>query len=302
MPITLTVYGVMSIVGIVSLICSIIMLIKQFKHGGVLHGIIGFITCGMWTFIWGWMKHKSLQLTKIMVLWTALMAINIIAPVAMFVFLGPLMLDEMMTTFTGIMEEGGFDKVLEEMDQQGVKKVSGEKSKKAPKIARKPKKSAKKNTSQGDRDWGKEAVALWKDGKYAKPDKALDYWNKAIRTNPKSPEAYNNRGLAFYNLKRYQKAVKDYSQAIRMNPEDPIAYNNRGNSYYEMMKYEPAQSDYNKSITLNPQYANAYLNRGLVYYQMDKNDQACVDFKKACDLKECEGIEWAREEGVCKGS
>ncbi len=143
MPITLTVYGVMSIVGIVSLICSLIMLIKQFKHGGVLHGIIGLISCSLWTFIWGWMKHKSLQMTKIMVLWTILMGVNIIAPVAMFVFLGPLMLNEMMTTFTGIMEEGGFDKVLEEMDQQGVKKVSGEKSKKAPKIVKKTKKSSK---------------------------------------------------------------------------------------------------------------------------------------------------------------
>jgi len=40
----------------------------------------------------------------------------------------------------------------------------------------------------------------------------------------------------------------------------------------------------------------------LVYYQMDKNDQACVDFKKACDLKECEGMDWAVENGVCKGS
>jgi len=302
MPITVTVYAVMSIVGIVSFIVSIIMLIKQFKHGGVLHGLIGLITCSLWTYIWGWMKHKSLQMTKIMVLWTILMGINILAPVAAFVFLGPLMLNEMMVTFTSVMEEGGFDKILQETDQKGVKKVSTKKSRKAPASAQKTKKSSKKGTPQRDVDWNKAAIALWKNGKYAKPDKALEYWNKAIRANPKSPEAYNNRGLAFYNLKRYQQAVKDYSQAIRMNPEDAIAFNNRGNAYYEMQKYEPARADYNDSISINPQYANAYLNRGLVYYQMDKNDQACMDFKKACDLEECDGIEWAVETGVCKDS
>ena len=302
MPITLTVYAVMSIVGIVSFIVSIIVLIKQFKHGGVLHGLTGLITCSLWTFIWGWMKHKSFQMTKIMVLWTVLMGVNILAPVAAFVFLGPAMLNEMMTAFTGVMEEGGFDKVIQEMDQKGVKKVSDRKSKRAPKIAMKSKKSSNKKAPQGYGDWSNEALALWQDGKYTNPKKALEYWNRAISANSKSPEAFNNRGLANYNLKRYQDAVEDYSQAIRMNPEDAIAYNNRGNAYYAMMKYEPAESDYNDSIAINPQYANAYLNRGLAYYQMDKNDQACVDFKKACDLKECEGIEWAVETGVCKGS
>jgi tetratricopeptide (TPR) repeat protein len=298
MPTTLIIGGAIFVIFIVCFIIFILMLIKQFKHGGALHGIIGLITGSIWTFIWGWMKHKSLALTKIMILWTVLA----IAQGALVGYSFFVVASEIVTLANSIMEEGGLDKVLQGMDQKEVKKISAKKTQKPPKIAKKTKKSSKKSTPQGDRDWGKEAVALWKDGKYAKPNKALDYWNKAIRANPKSPEAYNNRGLAFYNLKRFQKAVKDYSQAIRMNPEDPIAYNNRGNSYYEMMKFEPAESDYNKSIALNPHYANAYLNRGLVYYQMDKNDQACVDFKMACDLKECEGLDWASQEGVCKGS
>ena len=298
MPTTLIVIGVISIIQIVLFIIFIIMLIKQFKHGGALHGIIGLITCGFWTFIWGWMKAKSLALTKIMIVWTILM----IAPWALVGVFGMTMVNELVAMVESIVEEGGFDKVLKEMDPKGVKKVSGKKSKRTSKIAQKSKESSRKSTTKGDKDWAKVAVALWQDGKYSDPNKALKYWNNAIRENPKSPEAYNNRGLAFYNLKRYQQAVKDYSQAIRMNPEDAVAYNNRGNAYYEMMKYEPAESDYNKSITLNPQYANAYMNRGLVYYQMDKNEQACADLKKACELKECAGMQWAVENGVCKGS
>ena len=297
MPTTLIIIGVISIIQIALLIIFIMMLIKQFKHGGALHGIIGLITCGFWTFIWGWMKAKSLALTKTMILWTIL----IIAPWALVGVFGLAMVNEMVTMAQNIMEEGGFDKMLEKMDQKGVKKVSSKKPSKTSRVAKQSKESSEKNAPQENLDWSKEALALWQAGKYSDPNKALKFWNQAIRENPKSPEAYNNRGLAFYNLKRYQQAVKDYSQAIRMNPEDAIAYNNRGNVYYEMMKYEPAESDYNKSIDLNPQYANAYMNRGLVYYQMDKNEQACADLSKACDLKECEGFQWAVENGVCKG-
>ena len=79
-------------------------------------------------------------------------------------------------------------------------------------------------------------MALWENGKYNDPKKALGYWNKAIQKDSKSSELYNNRGLAYLNLKQYNQAVKDFSQAIRMKPKDATAYNNRGNAYYEMLK------------------------------------------------------------------
>ncbi len=285
----------MSVVLIVLIILMIMVLIKQFKHGGALHGIIGLISCGFWTFIWGWMKHKGLKLTKVMILWTIL----IVTPMALIGVFGVVMVTELMNMATSLTEEGGFDKIMKGFDKKEVKKISGRKSKQPKKAAKLPKKTPGQSAKQGDRDWRKEAVALWKDGKYSDPNKALDYWNKAIRMNPKSAEAYNNRGLAFYNLKRYQQALKDYSQAIRMNPADSIAYNNRGNAYYEMLKYKPAEADFNKSLELNPQYANAYLNRGLVFYQLDKKEQACIDFEKACELKECQGLDWAKQKGLC---
>jgi hypothetical protein len=40
-----------SLVGLASLVCFVMVLIKQFQTAGALHGIIGLITCGIWTFI-----------------------------------------------------------------------------------------------------------------------------------------------------------------------------------------------------------------------------------------------------------
>jgi hypothetical protein len=63
---------------IASLICFIIVLIKQFQDGGVVHGIIGIVTCGIWTFIWGWMNAGRLNIKNIMMIWTLLFVVSII--------------------------------------------------------------------------------------------------------------------------------------------------------------------------------------------------------------------------------
>jgi hypothetical protein len=66
------------ITGLGCLICFIIVLIKQFQNGGVVHGIIGIITCGLWTLIWGWMNSGKLNIRNIMLIWTLLIVVTMI--------------------------------------------------------------------------------------------------------------------------------------------------------------------------------------------------------------------------------
>lgn len=63
---------------VASFICFIIVLIKQFQDAGAVHGIIGIITCGIWTFIWGWMNAGRLNIKNIMMIWTLLIVVGII--------------------------------------------------------------------------------------------------------------------------------------------------------------------------------------------------------------------------------
>lgn len=59
-------------------VCFIIVLIKQFQTGGAVHGIIGIITCSIWTFIWGWMNSSKAGIKNIMLIWTVLFVVSII--------------------------------------------------------------------------------------------------------------------------------------------------------------------------------------------------------------------------------
>ena len=66
------------LVGLASFVCFIVVLIKQFQNGGALHGIIGIVTCGIWTLIWGWMNAGKLAITNLMMIWTLLIVGSII--------------------------------------------------------------------------------------------------------------------------------------------------------------------------------------------------------------------------------
>lgn len=59
-------------------VCFIMVLIKQFQTAGAVHGIIGIITCGIWTFIWGWMNANNLNIKNIMLIWTLLIVVCIV--------------------------------------------------------------------------------------------------------------------------------------------------------------------------------------------------------------------------------
>ena len=68
----------MMLVGLGWLICWIMVLIKQFQDAGPIHGIIGIITCGVWTLIWGWMNATRLNIKNLMLIWTILVVVYII--------------------------------------------------------------------------------------------------------------------------------------------------------------------------------------------------------------------------------
>ncbi len=282
------------VANIVSLILFIVVLIKLFKNEGALKGILGFF-CGIYTFIWGWMKHKQLAMTKLMTVWS----LAILLPFILIPVLGVSSVLEMQKYVEAYTGDG--DIKLAKPDSGGnlKKKLTAKKTLKKRARKASQKKPAAMPANE-DVDWSQKAMALWENGKFKNPKKAVDYWSRAISNKQNPVQAYNNRGLAYHELKQFDKAIQDYSQAIKLDPGHVAAYNNRGNSYYELNEYQLALADFDRSLQRQPDYAKAHLNRGLVYYQMDKTDQACSDFQNASDHGDPDGINWAMKNAICK--
>jgi len=282
------------VVNIINLIVFVVVLIKLFKKEGALKGILGFF-CGIYTFIWGWTKHKQLALTKLMTVWS----LSILLPFILIPLLGVSSLLDMQKYVEAYSGNGNIKQSKPGSGSGRQKRLNVKKTQNNQ--AEKPSRSKPGSEAVDDEvDWSRKAMALWKNGKFKNPQKAVDYWGRAISKNQHTIEAYNNRGLAYHELKRYDKAIEDFSRAINLDPDDAAAYNNRGASNYERNEYRLALADFNQSLKRKPDYAKAHLNRGLVYYQMDKNGQACRDFQKACDHGDCAGTKWAVKNAICK--
>lgn len=282
----------MPVISIVSLVFLIIVLIKQFSKGGVLQGLLGLITCGLWTFIWGWINHRNFNLKTIMIAWSACYVVSIgVVAVA-----GTSAVTEL-TKLAGLTKG---DIKAEIQKQKSPKADTRRKVKRATPPAGTRK--AKQNRADGSdpQKLASTAMGLWQNGRYADPEQAVSNWTQVIQTRPDSAEAYNNRGVGHYNAGRYFEAVSDYDQAIQLKSNYAVGFNNRGNARYAMGNYQEALADYSASLRLNPRYANAHSNRGLAYYRIDELSQACEDFQKACELQDCEMIKWAMSRQICK--
>lgn len=282
--------AVFGLLSVASLVLFVIVLIKSFKEGGALHGILGILTCGFYTFIWGWLKSKKLQLSKIMLLWTIVMVLSLAMPI----IVGTSALMQIIPMAGDLGSIVQVPKMMKPAKQKGEKAAKGSKKSKA--------RAGKKGKSQKAKpsDPNSKALALWKKGKFNKPNQAATLLGKVIKQNQKFAPAYNNRGTAYRDMRQYAKAIQDYNRAISLNPKFAKAYNNRGNVYFDQKNYQMAIRDYNQSVSVDPDYKLAYMNRGLAYHQLKQNQLACKDFRKACKMGECEGVRWAKKQGVCK--
>jgi len=128
---------------------------------------------------------------------------------------------------------------------------------------------------------------------------AINNFDEAIRLDPEYAIAYGNRGIAYSKLGEYSKAIEDYNQAIKLYPNYSKAYFNRGFTFSKLGNQQKALADYTMAIQYNPKDANAYVLRGVIYSNLGEIEKACEDQKKACELGICEGLDLARQKGLC---
>jgi len=60
-----------------------------------------------------------------------------------------------------------------------------------------------------------------------KYEEAIQFLNKSIEKNTNNAEAFNARGVALFELGKYNDALLDYTQATQIAPKDYKAYFNR---------------------------------------------------------------------------
>jgi len=92
-----------------------------------------------------------------------------------------------------------------------------------------------------------QGLILFRKGSY---DAAIATYSLIIQRQPKSADAYFNRGLAHMSLGRTDQALSNYGTAIALDPVHRRAYINRANILYDRGLYVAAARDYYKVLRL----------------------------------------------------
>jgi uncharacterized caspase-like protein/lipoprotein NlpI len=113
---------------------------------------------------------------------------------------------------------------------------------------------------------------------------ALDYFDRAVRSDPENAFAHNAAGLAYacQNLQTF--AIKSFNTAISLRPDLASAYLNRGNVYMSAGNYKLAAQDFEWAIDQESQNSLYLTRRGQAYFGDRKYDEAMADFNHAIEL------------------
>jgi len=118
---------------------------------------------------------------------------------------------------------------------------------------------------------------VWKD--------SVSFWTDVIRSDPKIPVAYNNRGNEYKLMENFDLAIPDLNKAIELKADYMEPHAILGDIYRQQAKYDLAMRNLNTAIALDPKSASALVNRGIVHAILGRSDSARFDFDKAIKFK-----------------
>lgn len=115
---------------------------------------------------------------------------------------------------------------------------------------------------------------------------AADYFNNAIRLNPRSIEALYGLAMFYQETFKYNKAIETYTQILKIDPKYKFAHYNLGFIHLVYLQvYDVAAKHFTDAITCDQNYTEAYYNRGYCYELMGDVMNARKDYKQALQIR-----------------
>ncbi len=96
---------------------------------------------------------------------------------------------------------------------------------------------------------------------------------------------YNHRGMAYFVMGDYEKALNDFNRALKFDAQNLRALNNRGSTYRMLKNYNRALEDFQKSLETDSYQHETYHIRALTYFDLMDYPRALNDCNKALSLK-----------------
>jgi tetratricopeptide (TPR) repeat protein len=107
---------------------------------------------------------------------------------------------------------------------------------------------------------------------------ARKHYEKAVKLNPKYPEAINNLGAVYYSGKNYGRAIKLYKRALKLSPNSASIHSNLGTAYFARKKYKDAFVAYQMALSLDPEVFEHRSSYGVMLQERNVDERAKFHF------------------------
>lgn len=123
---------------------------------------------------------------------------------------------------------------------------------------------------------------------------AVKLYSKAIEQNPAFAMAYQMRGIAQQQLKKYAHAMSDYSMVITFGEPyfKSVGYYNRGVVKNMTGDFGGAIPDFSQAIELDKKMAAAFFHRGIAKSKTGDINGRMEDFREAARLGDSNAEAW----------
>ena len=124
------------------------------------------------------------------------------------------------------------------------------------------------------------AMSSMKKGQF---DEVIALYRKALEIKPQLPDVYSNIGHAYMMSGRPKEAIEAIEKEIQISPNSDFAYFLLGQTYLQQKEYEKAKENYEAAIKIKPEYTNAYYGLASVHAKLGNRDKAkeySENFKK----------------------
>ncbi|CAG8616369.1 10055_t:CDS:2 [Acaulospora morrowiae] len=121
------------------------------------------------------------------------------------------------------------------------------------------------------------------------PSKAIENFNKALKSKPVDPDVLIERAEARAQLEEYEESLKDLDQAMEFSYENKVIYESKGLVYARLGRYQEALKCLNVSIAIHSKdnsspSVSTFLVRAKILLRSNEYSSSLLDYNKVLEL------------------
>jgi tetratricopeptide (TPR) repeat protein len=109
---------------------------------------------------------------------------------------------------------------------------------------------------------------------------AMEYYVRALRSNPRNPDAHNLLGAALLRQGRFDEAMREVAEAVRLDPRYAAAQNDLGSLLARKGRLPQAIDHFREAIQIKPDFALARRNLARALLEQGRVKSAIIELQE----------------------